>query len=146
MMHDRLVATTITVFALAGLAGADTTPAPLAIGFDRALVGEGLLLPGLDRGSQSLIAGKAVADRGVSEQPDALPDRDGVVRLWLRSSDPQVQLLATKVPVSSSGGAVRDVVCRAPVSVRWSAGIELGVRALALAVLRRRSPDAHTFA
>jgi ParB-like chromosome segregation protein Spo0J len=34
----------------------------------------------------------------------------------------------------------------AAVSVRWSAGIELGVRALALAVLRRRSPDAHTFA
>lgn len=127
-MHDRLAATILAVLALVVPTAAETT-SPFSMRPDET-PGD-LSLPRLDRtprGRGAVPERVAATAKEVAGREHAIDTRgrDGVVRLWLRSNDPQVQLLGKNAPVSAGSRTTRDVICQAPcgVLVDGSAGTE----------------------
>jgi hypothetical protein len=90
-----------------------TSAGQLVAGFS-ATAGQPLAAPAA-RGAEGGVADKVLRERDAAP----MPHKDGVVRLWIRSPDPQIQLLSsTFSPIAIDGAAgtlaVHNVLCRAP--------------------------------
>ncbi|HEX7841574.1 MAG TPA: hypothetical protein VF469_29090 [Kofleriaceae bacterium] len=102
-----------SVRAIVTVYGADRQ---LVTGFS-AVAGEALAAPAATPGSDG-----SVADQIMRTRSEPSLDKDGVVRLWVQSQRPGVQLLRTSVAQVTAGGATGTVgyskiVCLAPCGV-----------------------------
>jgi hypothetical protein len=87
------------------------------VGGFTAVAGQALVAPAA-RGDEG-----GIADQVMRARPaESMPDKEGVVRFWIKSSNRQVQLLSADVAHIAAGGAtgvvaINNVVCRAPCGV-----------------------------